>query len=83
MPLPPAARAARLAAEARQGRRNLAGAVLATSFVVGFFFYCIQSVDQDEITEKELQDFRRQRELQQSVVQLVSSIEVRETIRAQ
>ena len=64
MPLPPAARAARLAAEARQGRRNLAGAVLATSFVVGVFFYCIQSVDQDEITEKELQDFRRQRELQ-------------------
>ena len=52
-PLPPAAQAARLAAEAQQSRRNLASAALASSFVAGVFYYCIQAVDQDEISDRE------------------------------
>ena len=65
-PLPPAAQAARLAAEAQQSRRNLASAALASSFVAGVFYYCIQAVDQDEISDREVHEFRRQRELQRA-----------------
>jgi hypothetical protein len=64
MPLPPAAEAARAAAAKAQSRRNGAGAFLAGSFVVGVFAYCISAVEQEEITDRDVAEFRKQRELQ-------------------
>ena len=67
MPLPPAAERARAAAVAQQSRRNGVGALLATGFVVGVFYYCVSAVGQnDEITERELAQFRRERDRQQA-----------------
>lgn len=63
-PLPPAAAAARDAAMRSQSRRNGVSAFLVGSFVVGVFVYCISSVEQDEISDREVAQFRTQRELQ-------------------
>ena len=63
-PLPPAAEAARQAAMRAQSRRNIAGALLAGTFVVGVFSYCIQAVDQDEITDRDVELFRKKRDLE-------------------
>ena len=64
MPLPPAAEAARLAAVRSQSRRNMGGAMLVGCFVVGVFSYCIRSVEQEEISERDLKEFIRRREIQ-------------------
>lgn len=66
--LPPAAQAARAAAAASQSRRNLGGAALIAAFVGGVFTYCINAVgeQQDAITDRELEQFRAQRERQRS-----------------
>jgi hypothetical protein len=66
MALPPAAEAARQAAERSQRTRNLGVAGLIGSFVLGVFFYTIQNVDQDTITERDLEAFRKQRERQRA-----------------
>ena len=63
-PLPPAAQAARAAAEAATRRRNLGGALVIFSFVAGVFAYSISAVEQDQITERELAQFRAQRDRQ-------------------
>ena len=64
MPLPPHVEAARQAALRAQSRRNLGGALLTGGFVAGVFFYCIQTVEQDEISERDVAQFRKERELQ-------------------
>ena len=60
-PLPPAAEAARLAAVRQQNRRNMFGGFLVCSFVAGVFTYVVNAVDQEQVTERELQEFKEQR----------------------
>ena len=66
-PLPPAAEAARLAALRQQSRRNAFAGFLVCSFVAGVFTYVISAVDQDQVTERELQAYRVQREKQRAL----------------
>lgn len=62
-PLPPAAKAAQLAAARSQSRRNMMGAAMISTFVGGVFLYCISAVGTDDaITERELAQFRLARE---------------------
>ena len=66
MPLPPTAEAARAAATAAQGRRNLLGGLVACGFVAGVIFYTTRvAVVQDEITDEEVRQFQAQRAARQ------------------
>lgn len=68
MPLPPAAEAARVAAARTQSRRNLAVAGAIVTFVGSVFAYSISAVGTDDgITERELLEFRKQRERQRKL----------------
>ena len=52
----------RAKAEAAQFRRNLGMGALICAFIGGVFTYSITAVEQDQITERELAEFRMQRE---------------------
>ena len=65
-PLPPAAEAARQVAARRQSRNNLVGAMLVGGFVVSVFFYSMSAVEQDTITDRDVQQFRKERELERA-----------------
>eukprot|EP00325_Prymnesiales_sp_UTEX-LB-985_P035405 CAMPEP_0174727134 /NCGR_PEP_ID=MMETSP1094-20130205/49163_1 /TAXON_ID=156173 /ORGANISM="Chrysochromulina brevifilum, Strain UTEX LB 985" /LENGTH=82 /DNA_ID=CAMNT_0015928817 /DNA_START=16 /DNA_END=264 /DNA_ORIENTATION=- len=64
--LPPSALSARQMAARAQARGNARGAMLLGGFVVGVFCYCISAVEQDPITERDLEQFRRERELERA-----------------
>ncbi len=66
MPLPPAAEAARLAAERRQVMRNTGLGFLICGFIASTFFYVTRAVGQDKITPEEVVAFRNKRALDEA-----------------
>lgn len=66
--LPATAQAMRAAAQRKEARRNAIGAGIAIGFVSSVFFYCMNAVSQeDAITDRELAEFRANRERQRTL----------------